>query len=426
MAKHSAPTASAPAMTGQAGLNMPFGVPTSQPSNPVNQGSVTGQAVNPLGNIFAGLSNGMQSHSPANLPQLPFAFPSQPQAPQVQMAQPNPAPMTQDPQAQIQILQLLAAQGVPPEQWPSILQVLNAQNANAANGIPNSSQMMQWSGQNGAGSRDPNTRSPPGQHRDRDRRVRSRSPEVRGYRDLSPRRRRDNAIQDDRRGNDYRRRSPDRRRRSPSPSRTDQKLPPPGPKSIEFDPNLPRGSIKVLSRTLFVGGVTSSEAHLRSLFSVYGLVQTCIVNVDKRHAFVKMLTRKDAVAARSGMEEYKAGDTQLRVSFGVPDHFTLSLLILSQTKWGVGFGPRDCSDYQTGISIIPIERLTEADRKWMLTAEYGGTGGRAIEQNMVVEEPDIEIGAGVSSKGTFLCFRPNDFCPSLARNTESHSFSLQQ
>ena len=72
-----------------------------------------------------------------------------------------------------------------------------------------------------------------------------------------------------------------------------------------------------------------------------------------------------------------------------------------QTRWGVGFGPRDCSDYQTGISIIPIERLTEADRKWMLTAEYGGTGGKPIESGMVVEEPDIEIGAGVSSKGSF-------------------------
>jgi protein NRD1 len=35
----------------------------------------------------------------------------------------------------------------------------------------------------------------------------------------------------------------------------------------------------------------------------------------------------------------------------------------------------------------------------MLTAEYGGTGGLPIESGMVVEEPDIEIGAGVSSKG---------------------------
>jgi len=38
----------------------------------------------------------------------------------------------------------------------------------------------------------------------------------------------------------------------------------------------------------------------------------------------------------------------------------------------------------------------------MLTAEYGGTGGEPIQSGMVVEEPDIEIGAGVSSKGTLL------------------------
>lgn len=35
----------------------------------------------------------------------------------------------------------------------------------------------------------------------------------------------------------------------------------------------------------------------------------------------------------------------------------------------------------------------------MLTAEYGGSGGKTIETGLVVEEPDIEIGAGVSSKG---------------------------
>ena len=52
-----------------------------------------------------------------------------------------------------------------------------------------------------------------------------------------------------------------------------------------------------------------------------------------------------------------------------------------------------------------MDRLTDADRKWMLTADYGGTGGIPMEQGIVVEEPDIEIGAGVSSKGKkrFLC-----------------------
>jgi protein NRD1 len=38
----------------------------------------------------------------------------------------------------------------------------------------------------------------------------------------------------------------------------------------------------------------------------------------------------------------------------------------------------------------------------MVSAEYGGTGGKPIEEGLVVEEPDIEIGAGVSSKG--ICF----------------------
>jgi protein NRD1 len=34
----------------------------------------------------------------------------------------------------------------------------------------------------------------------------------------------------------------------------------------------------------------------------------------------------------------------------------------------------------------------------MLTAPYGGSGGRPIVSGLCVEEPDIEIGAGVSSK----------------------------
>lgn len=94
-----------------------------------------------------------------------------------------------------------------------------------------------------------------------------------------------------------------------------------------------------------------------------------------------MLTRKDAETAKATFEHYKAGDMQLR------------------TRWGVGFGPRDASDYQTGISIINLERLTDADKKWLLNAEYGGTGGREPEPGMCIEEPDIEIGGGVSSKG---------------------------
>ena len=59
---------------------------------------------------------------------------------------------------------------------------------------------------------------------------------------------------------------------------------------------------------------SSSEDALRGIFSEFGLVQTCIVNTDKRHAFVKMLSRTDAMAAKIGMESYKSTEMQLRVS----------------------------------------------------------------------------------------------------------------
>lgn len=65
--------------------------------------------------------------------------------------------------------------------------------------------------------------------------------------------------------------------------------------------------MKVLSRILFVGGVTSTESQLRDLFSKFGIVQTCIVNIDKRHAFIKMISRQDAISARDGMEFFRTG-----------------------------------------------------------------------------------------------------------------------
>jgi protein NRD1 len=74
------------------------------------------------------------------------------------------------------------------------------------------------------------------------------------------------------------------------------------PKFIDWDRTLPRDNIKVFSRTLFIGGATGTEPEIRSIFSQFGKVQSCIVNQDKRHAFVKMLTRPDALAAKAGMD----------------------------------------------------------------------------------------------------------------------------
>ena len=317
------PAASAPA---QASLNNLLGAQNAipQPNSTVNPGLAStvanGQAVNPLGALFAGVNNGVQSQSPANVPANSLAafLPQQAPAPALPQPSASLAPDAQgQAQVQLQLLQILASQGVPPDQWASALQLLNMQSANGggANGmsIPPPVPGNNWTqGQ----SRDGQTRSPPNQYR-----RRSRSPGYDRRRDQSPRRgHRDSPGADgyrndrDNRRGDYRQRSPmNRRRRSPSPP-GNQQLPPPGPKDIQWDTSLPRGHIKVFSRTLFVGGVTSSEAHLRGLFSQYGVVQTCIVNIDKRHAFIKMINRQDAVKAREGMEEHKSGDMQLRVS----------------------------------------------------------------------------------------------------------------
>jgi protein NRD1 len=71
----------------------------------------------------------------------------------------------------------------------------------------------------------------------------------------------------------------------------------------------------VLSRTLFVGGVTNriSEEKLRTLFSQFGGVQSIIMNPEKRCAFLKMYARDGAVNAREGMETYPTDDTTIRV-----------------------------------------------------------------------------------------------------------------
>jgi protein NRD1 len=94
-------------------------------------------------------------------------------------------------------------------------------------------------------------------------------------------------------GNEYRQRSPLQRRHSPGGNM---------PKFVDHDPTLPPDHIRVLSRTLFVGGAGGSESEIRAIFSRFGRVQTCIVAQEKRHAFVKMLTRPDAIAAKEGMD----------------------------------------------------------------------------------------------------------------------------
>ncbi|CAK7898915.1 protein Nrd1p [[Candida] anglica] len=152
------------------------------------------------------------------------------------------------------------------------------------------------------------------------------------------------------------------------------------PRNVGFDQSLPQGSFKVLSRTLFIGGVPRNmgERELASVLRPFAEVQSVILNSERKHAFVKVYSRREA--------------EQVITSFNKDNALPL------RTRWGVGFGPRDCCNYQHGVSIIPIQRLTDADRSWVVQAQWGGTGGQPLSSGMVIDEPDIEIGTGISSK----------------------------
>ncbi|KAH7320924.1 hypothetical protein B0I35DRAFT_477463 [Stachybotrys elegans] len=372
-------------------------VPVVPPPQPAPYSSAPAP-VNPS----SGLSYSLSQLLGQNAQPAPGALPANPSPVANPYAAPAPAAqggggLDPNTQQQILLIKALADQGVPFDKIPALIQSMTGGSVpGAAPGSvpPAPAQAPYIPGQQPWAAPAPEVRDRGYQDAVRSPRYhgrsRSRSPDrawggrgsPRGGRDRmdyghnSPARGGRQDDRDGRRGNDYRQRSPrGHHGRSASPTRD-----PATEKWVEYDPTLPANHIRVLSRTLFVGGVTCSEAELRSIFGRFGTVQTCIVNKDKRHAFVKMLTRRDAVAAKDGTEDSRSLELPLR------------------TRWGVGFGPRDCSDYSTGVSVIPIHKLTEADRKWMLTAPYGGSGGKPIETGLCVEEPDIEIGAGVSSK----------------------------
>ncbi|GME94461.1 unnamed protein product [[Candida] boidinii] len=149
-----------------------------------------------------------------------------------------------------------------------------------------------------------------------------------------------------------------------------------------FDNTIAPGCIKVASRTIFIGGVPyhMDERALASQLRPYAEVQSVILNNERKHAFVKVYSRSEAEqTVKAFSQNHPSG---------------------LRSRWGVGFGPRDCCDYSTGISTIPISRLTDADKRWIVAAEWGGTAGLPLQPGLFIEEPDIEIGHGVSSKAT--------------------------
>lgn len=313
MAKNS--TATPPATSGVPTQTSPHSI--FNPQNPVPQAmpasvdpaaqQPNGQAVNPfataaaagnLANQFAGLSNMAQNPSIFPNQGQASAAASNPLAAVAAAAQQNPLAALM-PQAgalppetlqQLSLLQLMAAQGIPQDQWATALQILSLSNTSSS-GMVNmnpATALAAFAQQPAASQNTWSTPAPDSLSRDRDRdrdhrssrehdredyvrsppggyRRRSRSPGWDRRREVSPPRRRDSPVYGEyhgdspgrnrdtrdsrgRRPGEYRQRSPPgRRRRSPTPPRKEATLPPPGPKFLEWDYSIGQGNIKGMS-----------------------------------------------------------------------------------------------------------------------------------------------------------------------------------
>ena len=268
----------APGASSQASSNNVTNAQNTYPQNvpsSVNQnGSVPhNQAVG----VPGAFNSAMPFTGPSNTPNLAQTLTNMTNGQSMQGTSMMPPGMTPEVfQQQLQLLQLLQAQGIPQEQWGPVLSAFMSGAAggatipgvnNAAYAAPQQSwQQNQGYGGNDSsrdrnGYNDQSMRSPLGGNRHQ--RSRSRSPSRWERRDVTPPRRRDSPVYGDYRGNttrdggrgdygsqggrrgqgeSYHRRSPDRYRRSPSPRQNN--LPPSGPKWIEYDRTLGDGMIK--------------------------------------------------------------------------------------------------------------------------------------------------------------------------------------
>ncbi|KAK3807495.1 MAG: hypothetical protein JOS17DRAFT_661817, partial [Linnemannia elongata] len=115
------------------------------------------------------------------------------------------------------------------------------------------------------------------------------------------------------------------------------------------------------------------EQELEGIFSPVGKIATLMINQAKFNAFIKMTDRADA--------------ERCKVELGG----TLVQGDVMKVNWGCGFGPRDCFDYTSGTGVIPLDRLTDTDRRWLANSVVGGFGpGEAIRGGVSVMEPNIE------------------------------------
>ncbi|KAG2217152.1 hypothetical protein INT45_011327 [Circinella minor] len=148
----------------------------------------------------------------------------------------------------------------------------------------------------------------------------------------------------------------------------------PGPIS---DPSLPKGSIRVVTRTLFVGPLPGwfGKEDVAEIFEKYGEVHSIIVSKKQKsrvNAFLKYTKRSSLEAAKLGTTDLTIENTQVKVNYGF------------------GFGPRKLFDYEQGVSIIPLNELSQDEKSNLVTAPIGGFQGLPVHDQMTIEEPEVE------------------------------------
>ncbi|ANB13511.1 Nrd1 complex RNA-binding subunit [Sugiyamaella lignohabitans] len=193
----------------------------------------------------------------------------------------------------------------------------------------------------------------------------------------------------------------DSRSRSPAISSNSPNM----PSKFKIDQSLPPGHVRVFSRTLFLGGLLPNvtEMEVSDTFNQFAKIQSIIFSQEKRHAFLKFFNRDDAATAKAKVDELNSkGRSSLR------------------PRWGAGFGPRDCCDFPTGVSVIPLNRLSDSDLRWAATASNGGTGGYPLKEFMCIEEPDIAIGSGNRSQNNDSRAGNRDFDRERYRDRDHH------
>jgi protein NRD1 len=318
LAAISAPAPPAVPATAQTIANMPIAQPTQTPSAPPPTSN--GNVIPPQAQYAA--PQAQQAHQyTAVQPSTPGIPPPAPAAPGVvapevasALASIVPAEVLADPArlpAYLQVLQYLVSNGIPPTQWAQVMQAFHAQATGAVQ--PQAQAPVQAPPQAQPVVQPIQPPQPVAQlyqpFQPQPAAATPPVPATRRSRSRSPPRRRGSPVYDtyqsvNNNGNGYRQRSPLRDTAS-TPQADVLSLPnanTTGEKWTMIDPTVPKGNVKVLSRTLFVGGVACSDQELHRIFSRFGLVQSAIVNNEKRHAFVKMCNRNEAVAARDGME----------------------------------------------------------------------------------------------------------------------------